>query len=158
MIERAQHNSSRSVLTLVFRARYTTLDESVDAIEQCLPFAYRTDLTRMGIAEALANSMIHGALRVPSQPRDEGRLEEWLALIERAEREREDEIVAVCINAHGPGISLEFSDSGPGFDWRAAPIREGRGLSILHTVFDAVRWNEAGNTLSVHLLQPARSS
>ncbi len=131
--------------TLFVRAKYTTIEESVDAIEACVPWQHRSSLVRVAITEALANAIVHGALRISSRLRDDGEFEAWLSLIEDAERRAPDEHVQVTVC----DSRIVFFDGGPGFDWRSSPVRPGRGLSILHAAFSSVRWNDTGNTLTV---------
>jgi anti-sigma regulatory factor (Ser/Thr protein kinase) len=140
-------------VTLVFRARYSSLDEWVSVIEAHLPRCCRSDLVRAGIAEAMSNAIIHGALGISSALRDEGEFEAWLALIEERERDRQEAFVTVSIefDGAGDGVVLEVRDQGEGFPWKSLPVRTGRGISIMHAAFDSVRWNDVGNTLIVRL-------
>jgi anti-sigma regulatory factor (Ser/Thr protein kinase) len=138
---------------MVFRARYSSLDDWVSVVEAHIPRWCRSDLVRAGIAEAMSNAIIHGALGLSSALRDEGEFEAWLALIEERERDRRESFVTVSIEREGErdGVVLVVSDPGEGFAWRSMPARTGRGLSILHAAFDSVRWNDVGNTLFAHL-------
>jgi anti-sigma regulatory factor (Ser/Thr protein kinase) len=136
---------------MVFRARYSSLDDWVSVIEAHIPRRCRSDLVRAGIAEAMSNAIIHGALGLSSALRDEGEFDAWLALIEERERACRGAFVTVSVDREGEDLVLEVSDPGSGFAWRSMAPRAGRGLSILHAAFSSVRWNDLGNTLFAHL-------
>lgn len=149
--------SCRVTRRIVVRGLYSSIDESVDRVEALLPLALRSDLVRAGIVEALGNSILHGTLRVDSRLREAGELDAWLDHVDARERLYRDLFVRVDVSLCGEGACVSFIDNGPGFDWRRAPARPGRGLSILRAAFADMRWNGAGNVLSVFIL-PARSS
>lgn len=141
---------------IVVRGLYSSIDESVDRVEALLPFSLRSDLVRAGIVEALGNSILHGTLCVDSALREVGELDAWLDHIEARERLLRDRFVRVDVSLCGEGACVSFIDNGPGFDWRRAPARPGRGLSILRAAFSELRWNGTGNILSA-LIRPTRS-
>lgn len=143
-------------ITLVFRARYSSLDEWVSVVETHIPEWCRTDLVRAGIAEAMSNAIIHGALGITSALRDAGEFDAWLAMVDARERDCGPSFVTVSIERAEEGVVLEVSDPGAGFPWKSEPARAGRGLSILIAAFDSVRWNDAGNTLFAHLTDRRR--
>ncbi|WP_221305256.1 ATP-binding protein [Longimicrobium terrae] len=91
---------------------------------------------RVGMAEALANAMIYGN---GSDPEKRVRLEVEL----------------------GPDeVSVQVHDQGPGFDPDRVPdptlpenldLGGGRGIFLIRTLMDEVRYNDAGNCVSLVL-------
>ena len=64
--------------------------------------------------------------------------------------------VAATVDVTGDTVALTVTDDGPGFDWRAHPAvapgdhaTGGRGLLILREYADQVRFNEAGNQVTI---------
>jgi anti-anti-sigma factor len=108
------------------------------AVAEMRAFLQRMGLDRdafsvqLVLREALANAVLHGSGKDPAK---QVRMEA----------------------AYGDGqLTLRVEDQGPGFDWRsrkghvAGPTDEGgRGLSIIQTYFDDVRYNEQGNALEL---------
>ncbi len=147
----------RWVITrLQVRARYSSIYEEVALIEAHLPSQLTSPLTRLGLVEALSNSVLHGALQVGNQLRNDGRFEEWLEAVETAEAQSPDALVHVCIG-HGEDITtITMFDGGRGFDWRNTALRRGRGLQLIEQCFAAVRFNEAGNHIHIQLRHSAK--
>jgi hypothetical protein len=138
-------------------ARYTTVFDAADAVAELLPEAARSPLVLLGITEALSNGILHGALSVPSTLREQGELEGWLAAIEQAEAACGDRSLRVTVAVAETEAHLAFDDGGHGFDWQRTSAAPGRGLSLIASVFDEVRWNDRGNCLHVRLPIPART-
>jgi anti-sigma regulatory factor (Ser/Thr protein kinase) len=128
----------------VFRASYAGVDRLADQLLEALPEEERTARVRIGVVEALANAILHGALRVPAR----GDLDELPAFLESMDRYESAEVTLWA----GVGDRvIEVYDGGPGFDWRVALRRPGRGLSIMRHVFGSLEWNEVGNAVRLHL-------
>lgn len=84
----------------------------------------------LGLREAVTNAVLHGSLLDPSK---------------RVTCE-------ICIT--GDAIEVAVADQGEGFDWRACgggfpdPTVPGhRGIGIITTYFDEIKYNEKGNKL-----------
>ena len=135
--------------TFLFVARYSGISRYLRQIELELPPLQRHDEVMAGLAEALSNAVLHGALGISSRDRDAGQIEAFLADIDRAER-RFGALrhVSVILRLRGSTLEIVVGDDGAGFDW-TAPCATDHGISILHRVFDAVRWSPRGNI--VHL-------
>lgn len=135
-----------------FAARYSAIPEYVSAVVAALPVSLRTDLVRAGLAEALGNAVLHGAFGLDPSVRDAGDVESWLDAIDQAERSpRVLDRVIVAVRARSTRCVVRVSDPGLGFDWRHALERDGHGLAVLHEAFASVRWNDAGNAVSLTL-------
>lgn len=128
----------------VFSATYADVDRAADQLVGALPEEDRSARVRIGVIEAIANAILHGALGVPAR----GELEELPAFLESMEGYESSEVTLWA----GVGDRvIAIYDGGPGFDWRSALRRPGRGLSIMRHVFGSVEWNEAGNCVRLHL-------
>lgn len=135
--------------SLSLPAKYSSLWTYVGWIEASLPIWARSALVRVGIAEALSNAIIHGALEVDSSLRDAGEMLAWLEALDVAEQDGADVTVCVSMSVQPTAVHLCVDGGGRGFDWRNAERRVGRGLSIIHAAFDHVRWNDSGTALFV---------
>jgi anti-sigma regulatory factor (Ser/Thr protein kinase) len=133
-----------SMRHFVFSASYAGVDRIADRLLDALPEEERTARVRIGVVEALANAILHGALRVPER----GGLDDLPEFLESMDRYDSAEVTLWA----GVGARvIAIYDGGPGFDWRSALRRPGRGLSIMRHVFGAVEWNDAGNCVLLHL-------
>ena len=88
--------------------------------------------TELVLREALTNSVLHGRGTDPSQR---------ITCVLRVKRGR---------------VIIAIRDGGPGFDWRAGWDRHadladthGRGIEILRQYANAVRFNPAGNSVTL---------
>lgn len=116
---------------------------------------------RVGVAleEALLNAMIHGNLEVGSELRQQGD-EPYYAAIARRSRElpyRERRVLVHSILSRTEAVFI-IHDEGPGFHPRQLPDPtdpanldkiSGRGLLLIHTFMDEVRYNERGNQITL---------
>lgn len=149
---------SFAVITrLQVRAQYSTIHDEVALIESHLPSDVHSPLTHLGIVEALSNAVLHGALQVSSEARNDGRFVEWLEAIEVAEAQRPNAVVQVTIESHDTHTEITLFDGGPGFDWRNASVRRGRGLQLIEQCFAHIHFNHAGNQLHLLLNQSSRT-
>lgn len=125
--------STQTVLRVAMSAELGNIDA---ACNEACGFLDRLGLEHcqfvvvLGLREALANAVVHGAKFDAGQ-------------IIRAELEYGRD-----------GVAVTVSDEGPGFDWanagRAVPhplSMGGRGLPILYGYFDAVSFNARGNCI-----------
>jgi anti-sigma regulatory factor (Ser/Thr protein kinase) len=143
---------SASTRIFVLPAQPALIEAHVRVIEEALPLPLRGDLLRIGLTEVLTNAIVHGALGVGSEARDEGDVEKNIEAIEEAARRLSGlRHVEVDVSTNGSSAEIEVSDPGPGFDWRNVKRRYGLGLSIIRQAFAAVHWNEAGNRISLRL-------
>jgi CheY-like chemotaxis protein len=128
---------------------------------RCLPLADETERLRVGIAleEALTNAYYHGNLEVGSAlDRADRAAHEQLArerLGEAPYRERRIHVTARISRAEAVFV---VRDEGPGFDVArlataaALPDAErgaGRGIILMRTILDEVRYNDAGNEVTL---------
>lgn len=143
---------SSTTRSFVLPAQPALIEDHVRVIEEALPLPLRGDLLRIGLTEVLTNAIVHGALGVGSEARDEGDVERNIEEIEEAARRLLGQrSVEALVSTNGTTAEIEVSDPGPGFDWRNVRRRHGLGLSIIRQAFAAVRWNEAGNRVSLKL-------
>ena len=128
-------------------------------VERALPPALRGDRTAVGLSEAIANAILHGALALCSNLRDTGDIEAFLDQVIAAEEELgPSRFIEIEIRAEEDGAEVVVRDPGGGFDWRRAPSGDGRGLAIMAKVFHRLAWNDAGNEVHLALAPRAHSS
>jgi anti-sigma regulatory factor (Ser/Thr protein kinase) len=136
-------------------AQPARLDEYVRAIVETLPPELGGDDVWAGLAEALGNAIIHGALGVSYERRRAGDLEGTLDEIDEAARRLGDRVsVRVDVRADDGRAVVAITDPGPGFDWRSDEPTGGLGLTILRSVFAEVAWNDRGNVITLTLVVP----
>jgi anti-sigma regulatory factor (Ser/Thr protein kinase) len=140
--------------SLSLPAKYSSLWTYVGWIEARLPGWACSELVRVGIAEALSNAIIHGALEVDGSLRDAGEMLAWLESLDAAEQRDTAATICVSLAVRANAVHLCVDGGGRGFDWRNAERRVGRGLSIIHAAFDHVRWNDSGTALFVTVCKP----
>jgi anti-sigma regulatory factor (Ser/Thr protein kinase) len=128
---------------------------------RCLPLSDEIERLRVGIAieEALKNAFYHGSLEIGGmQPRP--RREEYARIA--AER-----VYATPFRNRRIHVRAEISreravfiirDEGPGFDYSQLPAAgtladhdqsTARGLSLMRTIMDEVRYHDAGNEVTL---------
>lgn len=133
--------------SLSLPAKYSSLWTYVGWIEARLPSWARSEFVCVGIAEALSNAIIHGALAVDGSLRDAGEMLAWLESLDAAEQRDSTATIFVSLSVHADAVHLCVDGGGRGFDWRNAERRVGRGLSLIHAAFSHVRWNDSGTAL-----------
>jgi CheY-like chemotaxis protein/anti-sigma regulatory factor (Ser/Thr protein kinase) len=116
-----------------------------------------TGATRAGVAleEALLNAIYHGNLEVSSELRENG--DDEFHRLARERRGREPYAarrVRVTARLTPAGAAFVIADEGPGFDVSALPDPthptaldrpSGRGILLMRTFMDEVRYNATGN-------------
>ena len=120
-----------------------------------------SDLIRVGTAlhEAFVNAIEHGNLELDSDLRNdpEGAYQQ-LATERRSASPYRDRLVHVWAKLSGDEASITLRDEGPGFDPRSLPDPtdpenigkiSGRGLLLIRTFMDDVRFNESGNEITL---------
>jgi CheY-like chemotaxis protein/anti-sigma regulatory factor (Ser/Thr protein kinase)/anti-anti-sigma regulatory factor len=119
------------------------------------------DELRVGMAlrEALVNAVIHGNFEIPSDLRDNDAEGYQLRLNERRNQSPyKDRQVHVTANESPKHVSYKVRDEGPGFDTSALPdptdpeyMRKatGRGLFLIRTFLDEVKFNDVGNEITM---------
>jgi CheY-like chemotaxis protein/anti-sigma regulatory factor (Ser/Thr protein kinase) len=120
-----------------------------------------TERIRVGIAleEALVNAVYHGNLELSSELR-ESDINAYYALAEERRQEEpfRSRIVHVDAALTRHEATFVVRDSGPGFDPSALPDPTdpenlenltGRGLLLIRTFMDEVRYNPAGNEITM---------
>lgn len=141
------------------------VDPLVDLVQQMvegLEFSDFTGRLRIGIAlrEALLNAILHGNLELPPDEvqriREATELEKQMSLIEprRQQAPYRDRRVYVQALLTREEIRFLVRDEGPGFDPESIPKPtdlgaldgdRGRGLALMRTFMDEVKFNEKGN-------------
>lgn len=118
-------------------------------------------LLRIGIAlnEAVINAIFHGNLELSSKLREgDGRAFDELAAKRRELEPFASRRVAVCARVSQTEAVVAVRDEGPGFDRSLVPDpREssnlerlsGRGLFLIQTFLDEVRFNSCGNEITM---------
>ncbi len=137
-----------------------SLVRHLQEVLRCLPLGDETERLRVGVAleEALENACFHGNLEVASSPGPAGRR----GLDERARRRQVEMPYAarrIFVRAKVTRVEAVFvvRDEGPGFDAArhadaALPDGEGasgRGIVLMRSVMDEVRYNAAGNEVTL---------
>lgn len=116
---------------------------------------------RVGVAleEALLNASYHGNLEVSSKLREVNHAE-YYDLAERRMSEQPycDRRVHVHCDMTGDGVTYVIRDEGPGFDPGELPDPTdpvnlerpcGRGLLLMQTFMDSIKYNDAGNEVTM---------
>jgi CheY-like chemotaxis protein len=116
---------------------------------------------RVGIAleEALLNGLYHGNLEVSSELREDGSLS-YYELAERRRQQAPYRDRRLRLEAHlsRAGARFVVTDEGPGFDTAHLPDPtdpvnlekcSGRGLLLIRTFMDEVRYNQSGNQITM---------
>lgn len=119
------------------------------------------DRVRIGVAveEALVNAMVHGNLGVSSELRERGD-DSFSRLCDerRSQAPYCDRKITLDLQAHTDELTLVIRDEGDGFDVEALPDPtdvenlgrcSGRGILLMRTFLDEVRFNETGNEVTM---------
>lgn len=122
-------------LTVRFSASFERIDSVCNEVKLFMASENLHDMVfgvSLGIREALTNAVQHGSVM---------------------DSHRE---VIFAMSITDEQIHVTVTDSGAGFDWRASEETDvpatatcGRGISILKTYFDRVRYNENGNQIEL---------
>jgi CheY-like chemotaxis protein len=154
--------TSESVFTLandldLIKALVAHLQEAL----RCLPLADETERLRVGIAleEALTNAYYHGNLEAGSADGQADRqAHEQLAAERRFQAPYRDRRIRVSAKVSRDEAVFVVRDEGPGFDVSRlagttgpfdAERGAGRGVILMRTVMDEVRYNDAGNEVTL---------
>jgi CheY-like chemotaxis protein len=117
--------------------------------------------TRVGVAleEALANALYHGNLEVDSELRESDDSSYWKLAEERSKIEPyKNRRIHVDVELSRDEAVISIGDEGPGFDPSKLPdptdpanleMASGRGILLMRTFMSAVRYNEAGNVVTL---------
>ncbi len=141
-------NDSRLTVALVSRLRQVVRD---------LRLCDETDSLRLATAlnEALENAHYHGNLEVSSELREDGLSSYFdLARLRRTQPPYRDRHIHVHAVFSGEQAEFVIRDEGPGFDLARIPDPTdfsflerpyGRGILLMRTFVDEIRFNERGN-------------
>jgi DNA-binding response OmpR family regulator len=113
----------------------------------------------VGVEEAVANAMYHGNLEIGSELKHN----HFAEFFKQAEEARKDprlsrRSVRLFIDASHDGARITVADDGQGFDPQSIPdptapenlvLAHGRGLLMMRTFFDDVRFNKLGNAVTL---------
>ena len=132
------------------------LEEQASRMQIC----GRNDLMRVGVAlqEAILNAIQHGNLELNSELRQEGDEKAYrdLAAARRQQPPYRDRRVRLTARLSRSEAVYVIEDGGPGFDASALPDAAdpanvgrigGRGLTLIRTFMDEVRYNDRGNRI-----------
>ena len=122
----------------------------------CRPHQIEINRFNLCLHEALTNAVVHGNLEVQSSVKET----DWKKFTELInEREMDPRYMSreVMIDywATGTELVFEIEDQGTGFDLSALPdpkeptalLFSGRGILLIRTFMDEVRWNETSNQI-----------
>ena len=114
---------------------------------------------RVALREALVNALYHGNLEVDSELRQEDERNFFdLADLRRSRDPHQSRQIQVRAQVDRRSASFTITDEGPGFDTAIIdrPVDPedllrvgGRGLLIIRTFMDEVRFNEKGNSITM---------
>jgi len=146
----------------------------VSVVQQTLAGVRFTDFPgrlQMGIAlkEALLNALFHGNLQISKEEieavSDRLLQDNELSLVEQRRREPpyRDRKIRVHIKITRDEAVFTVTDDGPGFDVenvvrkkdQTPELEQQRGLSLMQTFMDEVRFNERGNQVTLIKRRPA---
>lgn len=115
--------------------------------------------TRVAIEEAIVNALHHGNLEVSSELRRHGD-KPYRTMVEQRARisPYKDRFIHVEARMRPTEVTFTIRDEGPGFDLNTLPDPtdpanlerpSGRGLLLIRTFMDEVRYNAAGNEITM---------
>jgi CheY-like chemotaxis protein len=132
--------------------RQTIADRGMFHENECLRFATAVD-------EALMNAYFHGNLEIDSKLRElDNNAFHDLANQRRREDPYRNRHIGVHVRINPDQVAVTIHDEGPGFDQRNLPDPTdheyldrpyGRGILLMKTFADAVRYNEVGNAVTL---------
>jgi CheY-like chemotaxis protein/anti-sigma regulatory factor (Ser/Thr protein kinase) len=144
----------------------------IDLVQQAIVGTQLCDASscvQVGIAleEALLNSLVHGNLELPLTAWRKSRAELRKGLLPAAIEERRqavpyrDRLILVDIQVTCDEARFVVGDEGPGFDHRRLdeklPDEGGRGLVLIKTFMNEVRFNSRGSEITL-VKRPSRPS
>ncbi len=133
------------------------LMQNLRGMDVCAP----AEEVRIGIAvaEALMNAYFHGNLEVPSALRDESSERYYEVAEQRSQRTPyQDRRIRISARFSRGHAIISVSDDGNGFDTsqlpdptdpRALERNHGRGLFLIRSFMDEVRFNDSGSTVTM---------
>lgn len=114
---------------------------------------------RVALQEALVNALYHGNLEVDSELRQEDERRFFnLANLRRSQSPYRSRLMRIRARIDRQSATFTISDEGPGFDTTLVdrPLNPedllrvgGRGLLLIRTFMDEVRFNERGNSITM---------
>jgi CheY-like chemotaxis protein len=142
------------------RALIKALVNHFQQLLRCLPLADETERLRVGIAveEALLNAYYHGNLEVGAAlGKADRQAYDQLARQRQWEAPYRDRQIRVWARISRTEAVFVIRDQGPGFDvaqLRSAVLPDaeraaGRGAILMRTIMDEVRYNDAGNEVTL---------
>ncbi len=116
----------------------------------------------VALYEAIYNAIEHGNLALSFSDKkkliESGRYDRFIAE-RRAEQPYAGRSVGISLQLDERSLSITVTDEGTGFDWRACLSRKedeaallgvnGRGIRIMQSAFDDVRYNDTGNIVTL---------
>ncbi len=121
----------------------------------------KSERLRMGTAfeEALLNALYHGNLELPSSLKDEDFERFYSAAAERKQQQPyQDRMIDIRFSLNPALMAVSIRDQGPGFDPAILPDPRdlefldrphGRGVMLMRSFMDEVRYNSTGNEVTL---------
>jgi CheY-like chemotaxis protein len=137
------------------------LVQHVQQLLRCLPLGDEMERLRVGVAleEALLNAYYHGNLEVGAARSEKDRLaREQLVQVRLSEPPYRDRRIHVTVRVSRNEAVFVVRDDGPGFDVSRLPAGtnlpdderdSGRGVVLMRTIMDEVRYNAAGSEVTL---------
>ncbi len=161
---RLMHRIAKNETTFILHNDFALMHSLVRYLQQtvvCLQLADEMERFRVGIAleEALQNALYHGNLELSSELRVRDRVEyQRLAGQRCLEEPYCDRRIHVNAKLSRAEATFVIRDEGPGFDPAQLPDPtdvtnlerpSGRGVLLMRTFMDEVRYNETGNEVTM---------
>lgn len=133
-----------------------------DLLAAARPYLPVNGQLEVALYEALYNAVEHGNLGLSCAEKkqliENGRYDEFIARRQQ-QSPYADRTVALLLQITEHEAAITITDQGAGFDWQErlasghdeASLLEvnGRGIRIMQSVFDEVRYNRTGNTVTL---------
>ncbi|MFC1855239.1 response regulator [Thermodesulfobacteriota bacterium] len=115
----------------------------------------------IGVHEALLNAYYHGSLEVSDSKKDENISDFYNKAANISQKKFiKDKRITLKVNVTEDAYSFTIIDEGKGFDWKeiSASVEAdldnkpfGRGVMLIRSFFDVVKWNDKGNEITMIL-------
>ncbi len=123
-----------------------------------LGFVENLKILETAIIEALTNSIIHGNLEISSSVKDVG-FDKFSEEINKKLKDEKIKKRKVYVYSYldKEKFIVKIKDEGKGFNWREIEKKlskdllslYGRGIFIIKSIFDEVKWNDKGNEITL---------
>ena len=164
---------TESVSTFLIDNDYTLIAPLVGLLQENsvrIGLCDEADRIRVGVAldEALVNALYHGNLELSSKLRDTDH-EKYIRLVQQRRFEQPycDRHIHVQAKLSPQKAEFVIRDEGPGFDPETLPDPRdpanlqdlgGRGVLLMRTFMDEIRYNDTGNEVTMIKLHPSSTN